>query len=41
MSRVCLVIADNHPVFRDGLRRLLDAEADLRVLGEASDGDGR
>ncbi len=33
-----LVIADDHPIFRDGLRRLLEAEADLKVLGEASDG---
>ncbi len=35
---VRLVIADDHPIFRDGLRRLLEAEADLKVIGEASDG---
>ncbi|MFL6308242.1 MAG: response regulator [Candidatus Sulfotelmatobacter sp.] len=35
---VRLVIADDHPIFRDGLRRLLEAEADFKVLGEASDG---
>jgi two-component system nitrate/nitrite response regulator NarL len=33
-----IVIADDHPIFRDGLRRLLEAEADLKVIGEASDG---
>jgi two-component system, NarL family, nitrate/nitrite response regulator NarL len=33
-----LVIADDHPIFRDGLRRLLEAESDLRVIGEARDG---
>jgi two-component system nitrate/nitrite response regulator NarL len=33
-----LVIADDHPIFRDGLRRLLEAEADLKVIGEARDG---
>jgi two-component system, NarL family, nitrate/nitrite response regulator NarL len=33
-----LVIADDHPIFRDGLRRLLEAEPDLRVIGEARDG---
>src|SRR6266576_1663284 len=33
-----IVIADDHPIFRDGLRRLLEAEADLKVVGEASDG---
>src|ERR1051325_2832763 len=35
---VRLVIADDHPIFRDGLRRLLEAEAHFKVLGEASDG---
>jgi two-component system nitrate/nitrite response regulator NarL len=33
-----LVIADDHPIFRDGLRRLLEAESDLKVVGEARDG---
>jgi two-component system, NarL family, nitrate/nitrite response regulator NarL len=33
-----IVIADDHPIFRDGLRRLLEAESDLKVLGEASNG---
>ena len=35
---VHIVIADDHPIFRDGLRRLLEAEPDLKVVGEASDG---
>jgi two-component system nitrate/nitrite response regulator NarL len=33
-----IVIADDHPIFRDGLRRLLEAETDLKVIGEARDG---
>ena len=33
-----IVIADDHPIFRDGLRRLLEAEPDLKVIGEACDG---
>src|SRR5260370_8611347 len=33
-----IVIADDHPIFRDGLRRLLESEPDLKVMGEASDG---
>ena len=37
-QQVRLLIADDHPIFRDGLRRLLEAEADFKVLGEASDG---
>lgn len=33
-----IVIADDHAIFRDGLRRLLQEESDLRVVGEAADG---
>jgi two-component system nitrate/nitrite response regulator NarL len=35
---VRILIADDHPIFRDGLRRLLEAETDLKVIGEACDG---
>lgn len=33
-----LIIADDHPIFRDGLRRLLELEPAFRVIGEAADG---
>ena len=33
-----ILIADDHAIFRDGLRRLLAEEDDLVVVGEASDG---
>jgi len=33
-----ILIADDHPIFRDGLRRLLEAEPDMKVVGEACDG---
>jgi len=33
-----ILIADDHPIVRSGLRRVLDAEADLRVVAEAEDG---
>ncbi len=33
-----IVIADDHPIFRDGLRRLLESEGDMKVVGEAPDG---
>jgi two-component system nitrate/nitrite response regulator NarL len=33
-----ILIADDHPIFRDGLRRLLEAESKLKVIGEACDG---
>ncbi|HMH06249.1 MAG TPA: response regulator transcription factor [Terriglobales bacterium] len=35
---VRIMLADDHPIFRDGLRRLLEAEPDLKVIGEACDG---
>lgn len=36
--QIRFVIADSHPIFRKGLRRLLEAETDFKVLGEAADG---
>jgi len=35
---IAIVIADDHPIFRDGLRRLLEAEPNFKVIGEAQDG---
>ncbi|NBE96107.1 response regulator transcription factor [Nonomuraea sp. KC401] len=33
-----LLIADDHPIVRDGLRSALGGEPDMEVVGEASDG---
>lgn len=33
-----ILLADDHPVVREGLRAMLEAEADLDVVGEASGG---
>jgi len=33
-----IVIADDHPIFRDGLKRLLESEREFKVVGEACDG---
>ncbi len=33
-----ILIADDHAIFRDGLRKLLEAEPGLHVVGEAADG---
>src|SRR3974390_2012134 len=38
VGTVRIVIADDHTIFRDGLRRLLEAEPELEVVGEAADG---
>jgi DNA-binding NarL/FixJ family response regulator len=37
-SIITIVIADDHPIFRDGLRKLLALEDDFEVIGEARDG---
>jgi len=39
MQEVRLVIVDDHAIFREGLRALLDMEEDFVVVGEASRGD--
>jgi len=39
MERIRILIADDHPVFRFGLRALLSAMADTEVVGEATTGD--
>src|SRR5215469_9362797 len=33
-----ILIADDHPIFRDGLKRLLESEREFKVVGEACDG---
>jgi len=38
MSATTILVADDHPIVRQGLRTLLEAEPDLAVVGEASDG---
>ncbi len=39
MDRIRILIADDHPVFRFGLRALLSAEPTTEVVGEATSGD--
>jgi two-component system, NarL family, response regulator NreC len=35
---VKVLLADDHPIVRQGLRNLLNSEQDFKVIGEASDG---
>jgi DNA-binding NarL/FixJ family response regulator len=37
-SRIRIVVADDHPIFRDGLCKLLALEEDFEVVAQASDG---
>lgn len=38
MKKIRLVLVDDHKLFRDGVRKLLEMEPDIIVEGEASDG---
>lgn len=38
MGKIRLLLADDHAILRAGLRALLNAEPDMEVVGEASDG---
>jgi DNA-binding NarL/FixJ family response regulator len=40
MSTIRIVVVDDHPIVRDGLRALFSTVADLHVVGEAADADG-
>jgi DNA-binding NarL/FixJ family response regulator len=38
-AEIRIVIADDHPIVRQGLKQVIELEADLRVIGEAGDGN--
>ena len=38
LPRIRLMIVDDHPLFRAGLRRVLELEKDLEIISEAADG---
>ena len=39
MDGIRVLIADDHPIFRDGMRGLLESVPDTEVVGEASSGE--
>lgn len=39
MNKIRVIIADDHVLFREGTRNLIEQEPDIEVVGEASDGE--
>ena len=39
MKPIDIILADDHEIFRNGLKELISKETDLRVVGEAADGE--
>ena len=39
MSKIKILVADDHAVVREGTRRILEQEPDLKVVAEAADGE--
>lgn len=37
-TEITILIADDHPIFRKGLRQIIESESGLKVVGEADDG---
>jgi len=39
VTNISVLIVDDHPVFLQGLRRILESESDIEVVGAANDGE--
>ena len=38
-EKISVIIADDHPIFRQGLKNVIESDSDMHVIGEAGDGD--
>jgi len=39
MSKITVMLVDDHPIFRQGIRRVLEHASDLEVVAEAAEGE--
>lgn len=39
MAEITVLVADDHPIFRKGLRQIIEADLGLKVVAEADDGE--
>ncbi|MEO8211453.1 MAG: response regulator transcription factor [bacterium] len=38
-KKIQIIIADDHPIFRGGLKQIIEDEDDIQIIGEAADGE--
>jgi DNA-binding NarL/FixJ family response regulator len=38
-SEIRVVVADDHPVFRQGLQQIIELESEIKIVGQAGDGE--
>ena len=38
MTEIRILVADDHPLFREGVRAMLHREPEIRIVGEATTG---
>ena len=38
-EKIKIIIADDHPIFRNGLKQIISDDGDISVIGEAGDGE--
>jgi DNA-binding NarL/FixJ family response regulator len=38
-SQITILIADDHPIFRNGLRQIIETDSELNIIAEVGDGD--
>ncbi len=39
MKQLRIMIADDHPIFREGLKKVIERDPQMRVVGEAENGE--